>query len=85
MSAASGAKTAFEGKGLEEGAAILMAAVDREIIHSYRSRAPPHVRRGAADPGGIAGSNQFDTVVVVDVEREFQTLLTGPADLLPAD
>jgi diadenylate cyclase len=35
--------------------------------------------------GGIAGSNQFDTVVVVDVEREFQTLLTGPADLLPAD
>jgi DNA integrity scanning protein DisA with diadenylate cyclase activity len=62
-----------------------MAAVDRERIHSYRSRAPPHVRRGAADPGGIAGSNQFDTVVVVDVEREFQTLLTGPADLLPAD
>jgi DNA integrity scanning protein DisA with diadenylate cyclase activity/mannitol/fructose-specific phosphotransferase system IIA component (Ntr-type) len=35
--------------------------------------------------GGIAGSNQFDTVVVVDVEREFQTLLTGRADLLPAD
>jgi DNA integrity scanning protein DisA with diadenylate cyclase activity/mannitol/fructose-specific phosphotransferase system IIA component (Ntr-type) len=35
--------------------------------------------------GGIAGSNQFDTVVVVEVEREFQTLLTGRADLLPAD
>jgi diadenylate cyclase len=35
--------------------------------------------------GGIAGSNQFDTVVVVDVEREFQTLLGGHADLLPAD
>ena len=35
--------------------------------------------------GGIAGSNQFDTVVVVDVEREFQALLTGHADLLPAD
>ena len=35
--------------------------------------------------GGIAGSNQFDTVVVVDVEREFQTLLTGHADLLPPD
>jgi DNA integrity scanning protein DisA with diadenylate cyclase activity len=34
---------------------------------------------------GIAGSNQFDTVVVVEVEREFQTLLTGRADLLPAD
>ncbi len=35
--------------------------------------------------GGIAGSNQFDTVVVVEVEREFQTLLTGRADLLPGD
>jgi diadenylate cyclase len=35
--------------------------------------------------GGIAGSNQFDTVVVVDVEREFQTLLTGQTDLLPED
>ncbi len=36
--------------------------------------------------GGIAGSNQFDTLVVVDVEREFQTLLTGStADLLPND
>ncbi len=35
--------------------------------------------------GGIAGSNQFDTLVVVDVEREFQTLLSGHADLLPPD
>lgn len=35
--------------------------------------------------GGIAGSNQFDTVVIVDVEREFQTLLTGQADLMPDD
>ena len=35
--------------------------------------------------GGIAGSNQFDTVVVVDVEKEFKTLLTGHADLLPED
>jgi len=35
--------------------------------------------------GGVAGSNQFDTLVVVDVEREFQTLLTGRNDLLPAD
>jgi DNA integrity scanning protein DisA with diadenylate cyclase activity len=30
-------------------------------------------------------SAEFDTLVVVDVEREFQTLLTGRADLLPAD
>lgn len=35
--------------------------------------------------GGIAGSNQFDTIVVIDVEKEFQTLITGHADLLPAD
>lgn len=35
--------------------------------------------------GGITGSNQFDTLVVVDVEREFQTLLTGHSDLLPDD
>lgn len=36
--------------------------------------------------GGIGGSNQFDTLVVVDIEREFQTLLTGStADLLPDD
>lgn len=36
--------------------------------------------------GGIMGSNQFDTLVVVDIEREFQTLLTGTtADLLPED
>jgi DNA integrity scanning protein DisA with diadenylate cyclase activity len=35
--------------------------------------------------GGMAGSNQFDTIVVVDVEKEFQTLLSGHTDLLPED
>jgi diadenylate cyclase len=35
--------------------------------------------------GGLAGSNQFDTIVIVDVEKEFSTLLTGHADLLPPD
>lgn len=35
--------------------------------------------------GGLAGSNQFDTVVILDVEREFHTLLGGHADLLPGD
>ena len=34
---------------------------------------------------GITGSNQFDTVVVVDVEREFQAFRAGHADLLPED
>lgn len=35
--------------------------------------------------GGMTGSNQFDTLIVVDIEREFQTLLTGQNDLLPPD
>lgn len=35
--------------------------------------------------GGITGSNQFDTLVVVDVEREFSPLLAGQAQLLPPD
>ncbi len=34
---------------------------------------------------GIADSNQFDTIAVVDVEREFQSLLSGQSDLLPPD
>ena len=33
--------------------------------------------------GGIPASNQFDTVVVVDVEREFQSVFTRQADMLP--
>ena len=35
---------------------------------------------------GMTASNQFDTLVVIDIEREFQALLTGQtADLLPED
>jgi len=34
--------------------------------------------------GGIHQSNQFDTVVVVDVEREFQSVFTRQTDMLPA-
>jgi DNA integrity scanning protein DisA with diadenylate cyclase activity/mannitol/fructose-specific phosphotransferase system IIA component (Ntr-type) len=33
--------------------------------------------------GGVEGSDLFDTVMVVDVEREFSNLLTDPANLLP--
>ncbi len=33
--------------------------------------------------GGIPQSNQFDTLVVVDVEREFQTVFTRQTDMLP--
>ncbi len=35
--------------------------------------------------GGVAGSNQFDTLAVVDIEREFQSLLARDHALLPAD
>jgi DNA integrity scanning protein DisA with diadenylate cyclase activity/mannitol/fructose-specific phosphotransferase system IIA component (Ntr-type) len=35
--------------------------------------------------GGLAGSGQFDTIMIVDVEKEFQSLLTNHADLMPAD
>lgn len=35
--------------------------------------------------GGATESDQFDTIVVVDVQREFQTLLVDQTDFLPAD
>ena len=35
--------------------------------------------------GGVLGTNQLDYVSVIDVEREFQTLLTGHSELLPED
>lgn len=33
--------------------------------------------------GGLPQSNQFDTLVVVDVEREFQSVFTRQSDMLP--
>ncbi|MCW5549936.1 MAG: diadenylate cyclase [Opitutaceae bacterium] len=35
--------------------------------------------------GGVTGSNQFDTLAVVEIEREFQSLLKGDNELLPPD
>lgn len=35
--------------------------------------------------GGAVESDLFDTIVVVDVQREFQTLLVDQTDFLPAD
>lgn len=35
--------------------------------------------------GGLAESDLFDTIVVVDVQREFQTLLVDQTDFLPPD
>ena len=34
--------------------------------------------------GGIPQSNQFDSITVVDIEREFDTVLTSKSDMLPA-
>ncbi len=33
--------------------------------------------------GGVAGSNQFDTLVVVEVEKEFSTLFSKKKNILP--
>lgn len=66
----------FSNQRLSQLRSAMFVALTREII-SFNDR--------ICCVGGIAGSNQFDTVVIVDVEREFQTLLTGHADLLPPD
>ena len=34
--------------------------------------------------GGIPGSNQFDTLAVIDVAQEFSSVLTEEEDLLPS-
>jgi DNA integrity scanning protein DisA with diadenylate cyclase activity/mannitol/fructose-specific phosphotransferase system IIA component (Ntr-type) len=34
--------------------------------------------------GGMPQSNQFDSITVVDIDREFDTVLTTKADMLPA-
>lgn len=35
--------------------------------------------------GGLPGSNQFDTVVVIDIEREFQSFISEQGNILPSD
>jgi DNA integrity scanning protein DisA with diadenylate cyclase activity len=34
--------------------------------------------------GGLRQSNQFDSITVVDIEREFQTVFTTKTDMLPS-
>ncbi len=34
--------------------------------------------------GGLPQSNQFDSITVVDIEREFDTMLASQSDMLPA-
>ncbi len=66
----------FSSQRLAQLRSAVLVALTRELI-GFNDR--------VCCVGGIAGSDRFDTVVVVDVEREFQTLLTGHADLLPHD
>ncbi len=66
----------FSSQRLAQLRSAMLVALSRAVI-SFNDR--------ICCVGGMTGSNQFDTLVVVDVEREFQMLLTGHADLLPGD
>lgn len=66
----------FSNQRLAQLRSAMLVALTRGII-SFNDR--------VCCLGGVVGSNQFDTLVVVDVEREFQRLMTGRNDLLPAD
>ncbi len=67
----------FSNQRLAQLRSAMLVALTRGVI-SYTDR--------VCCVDGMSGSNQFDTLAVVDVEREFQTLLTGQtADLLPED
>jgi DNA integrity scanning protein DisA with diadenylate cyclase activity/mannitol/fructose-specific phosphotransferase system IIA component (Ntr-type) len=84
-------ETADDGRGFTE--TIQVRSFSNQRLAQLRSAKLVALTRGVVTfsdriccVGGISGSNQFDTLVVVDIEREFQTLLTGStADLLPAD
>jgi diadenylate cyclase len=67
----------FSSQRLAQMRSAILVALTRGIV-SFKDR--------ICCVGGIAGSNQFDTIVVAEIEREFQTLLSGTAtDLLPED
>jgi DNA integrity scanning protein DisA with diadenylate cyclase activity len=67
----------FSSQRLAQLRSALLVALTRGLI-SFNDR--------VCCVGGITGSNQFDTIVVAEIEREFQTLISGPAtDLLPED
>jgi diadenylate cyclase len=67
----------FSNQRLAQLRSAILVALTRGII-AFKDR--------VCCVGGITGSNQLDTLVVVDIEREFQTLIAGSAsDLLPTD
>ncbi len=82
----------FEEEKAGKVATIQVRSYSRQRLAQLRSALLVALTRGVINfsdriccLGGVTGSNQFDTLVVVDVEREFQALLTGPHDLLPDD
>jgi DNA integrity scanning protein DisA with diadenylate cyclase activity/mannitol/fructose-specific phosphotransferase system IIA component (Ntr-type) len=66
----------FSNQRMAQLRSAILVALTREVI-AFTDR--------VCCIGGTTGSNQFDTLTVVDIEREFQTLLTGQNDLLPED
>ena len=71
---------------------IQVRSFSRQRLAQLRSALIVGLTRGVISPqsrvcclAGITGSNQFDTIVVVDVGGEFQALLEHHAEVLPAD
>lgn len=65
----------FSKRRLSQLRSALLVAMTRRVVQ-FRDR--------LLCVGGVEGSDLFDTVMVVDVEREFSNLLTDPANLLPS-
>lgn len=73
-------------------ASIQVRSYSRQRLSQLRSAVLLGMTRGEIDfhdrlccVAGIPGSNQFDTITVVDVDREFQILFNEKSDLLPPD
>ena len=82
----------FSGDSKRVVATIQVRSFSRHRLAQLRSAILVGLTRGLINfndrlccVGGIPGSNQFDTVVVVDVEREFQILFNEQSDILPSD
>jgi DNA integrity scanning protein DisA with diadenylate cyclase activity/mannitol/fructose-specific phosphotransferase system IIA component (Ntr-type) len=64
----------FSRRRLSQLRSALLVAMTRRVVE-FRDR--------ILCIGGTEGSDLFDTVMVIDVEREFSNLLTDPSNLLP--
>jgi len=77
-------------KKKEAAATIELRSISQQRLSQLRSAVIIGLIRGLIKPeeklccvGGIPESNLLDTIVVVDVAREFQSVLTREEDLLP--